>query len=296
MNAIANHSLFETETVEGLTFKPAGAVLGAEVSGVDLSQDLAPGEVAAIRGALNRYKVLIFRDQNISHDAHVRFGRYFGELEGHPVTQHVPGHPEILHIEAGEGLKLTDRILPILRAGNKWHTDVTFRDKPSFGGILRARTLPPLGGDTLFADTAAVYADLPDDVKERIGRLRAEHDILQSFGYRVSPEDRERLRAEFPPRAHPVVRTHPETGEKHLFVNHVFTTRILGVEEDESRSLLAYLLDRVKAPEYQLRVKWTPNAIVFWDNRATQHYAILDYWPNERVMERVTVAGTDKPF
>jgi len=296
MNAISRHSLFETEVVEGLTFTPVGSVLGAEVSGVDLRQDLEPGEVAAIRGALNRYKVLIFRDQDISHDRHVQFGRYFGDLEGHPVTKHVPGYPEILHIEAGEGLKLNERILPILRAGDKWHTDVTFREKPSFGGILRARTLPPLGGDTLFADTAAVYADLPDDVKERIGRLRAEHDILQSFGYRVSQEERERLSAQFPPRAHPVVRTHPETGEKHLFVNHVFTSRILGVEEDESRALLSYLLARVRSPEYHLRIRWTPNAIVFWDNRATQHYAVLDYWPHERVMERVTVAGTDRPF
>ncbi len=296
MNAITSQKRFETEVVEGLTFTPAGPVLGAEVIGVDLTQPLEPGAVAAIRGGLNRYKVLFFRDQDITHDQHITFGRHFGELEGHPVTATVPGHPEILHIEAWDGLKLSDRTLPILRPGNKWHTDVTFREKPSFGGILRARKLPPLGGDTLFADTAAVYADLPQDVKDRIGRLRAEHDILQSFGYRVSAERREELRGQFPPRAHPVVRTHPETGEKHLFVNHVFTTRILGLEEDEGRNLLAYLIERIKAPEYQIRFHWTPNAVVFWDNRATQHYAVLDYWPHERIVERVTVAGTDRPF
>lgn len=296
MNAITDKARFETEVVEGLTFIPAGPVLGAEVVGLDLREELSPGAVAAIRGGLNRYKVLFFRDQDISHDDHIRFGRYFGELEGHPVTATVPGHPEILHIEAADGLKLREDILPIVRPANKWHTDVTFREKPSFAGILRARTLPPQGGDTIFADTAAVYADLPADVKDKIARLRAEHDILQSFGYRVTEEKRRELAAQYPPRSHPVVRTHPETGEKHLFVNHVFTTRILGLDEEEGRDLLAYLVDRVKAPEYQVRFRWSPNAIVFWDNRSTQHYAVLDYWPEYRAVERVTVAGDDKPF
>lgn len=296
MTAIIDRTRFETEVVEGLTFTPLGPLLGAEVSGVDLTRPLEAGEVAAIRGGLNRYKVLVLRDQDISHADHVRFGRYFGELEGHPVTTTVPGFPEILHIEAADGLKLTDDLLPIVRPANKWHTDVTFREKPSFAGILRARTLPPRGGDTIFADTAAVYADLPPDLKDRLSRLKAEHDILQSYGYRVSASRRAELRRAFPPRAHPVVRTHPETGEKHLFVNHVFTTRILGLDEDESRQLLTYLTDRVKAPEYQVRLRWTPNAIVFWDNRATQHYAVLDYWPAYRAVERVTVAGHDRPF
>lgn len=296
MNAIVDRDRFETEVVEGLTFTPSGPVLGAEVSGLDLSQPLDPGAVAAIRGGLNRYKVLFFREQDISHEDHIRFGRYFGDLEGHPVTTTVPGHPEILHIEAGDGLKLTPEMAPLVRPANKWHADVTFREKPSFAGILRARTLPPLGGDTIFADTAAVYADLPADVKDRLSRLKAEHDILQSFGFRVSEAKREELARDFPPRCHPVVRTHPETGVKHLFVNPVFTTRILGLDEEESSQLLTYLTDRIKAPEYQIRFRWTPNAIVFWDNRATQHYAVLDYWPQARVVERVTVVGADRPF
>jgi len=296
MNAVVSQRTLSTEVAEGLTFAPAGPLLGAEVSGLDLTRPLSPDVVATIRGALTRYKVLVFRDQDVSHADHVRFGRYFGELEGHPVTTTVPGYPEILHIEAADGLKLTEETLPIARPANKWHTDVTFRERPSFAGVLRARKLPPLGGDTLFADTAAVYADLPPDVKVRIAKLKAEHDILQSFGWRVDEARRAQLRAEFPPRAHPVVRTHPETGEKHLFVNHVFTTRILGLPDDESRALLAYLVDRVKAPEYHLRLRWSPNAIVVWDNRATQHYAVLDYAPHERIVERVTVAGSDTPF
>lgn len=276
-------------------FTPLGPVLGAEVSGIDLRRPLDTSAVNDIKDALFRHKVLIFRNQDITHAEHIRFGRYFGELEGHPVTAHVPGHPEILHIEAGDGLKLTDKVLPFLRPANKWHTDVTFREKPSFAGILRARALPEIGGDTLFADTSAIYNDFPDDIKIRIENLDAEHDILQSFGWRITEDKRTQLRQEHPPQIHPVVRRHPVTGERHLFVNHVFTTRIVGLPEEESKELLAYLIDRVKTPEYQVRVRWSPNAITVWDNQATQHYAILDYWPAERVMERVTVAGTDRP-
>ena len=278
-----------------VSFVASGPVLGAEVVGIDLRQPLSAAEVHAIHAGLLRHKVLFFRDQDITHEQHVRFGRYFGDLEGHPVTATVPGFPEILHIEAADGLKITEVIHPIVRGANKWHTDVTFREKPSLAGILRMRTMPASGGDTLFADTAAVYADLPDDIKAKIESLDAEHDILQSFGYRVSAEKREELRRDYPPVAHPVVRRHPETGERHLFVNHVFTTGILGLEDQESKALLSYLTDRVKAPEYQVRFRWTPNAIGFWYNRATQHYAVLDYWPQPRVVERVTVQGTDRP-
>lgn len=295
MNAPVSISQDDAVDYAGLTVTPAGPVLGAEISGLDLTQELKPEIVAAIRAALLRHKVVFFRDQDISYEDHVRFGRYFGDLEGHPVTAHVPGFPEILHIEAADGMKLREEIVPIVRAANKWHTDVTFREAPSMGGVLRMRHMPPLGGDTLFADTAAIYRDLPRTLKDQLATLSAEHDIIQSYGYRVDETKRQELRAAYPPMVHPVVRTHPETGEKHLFVNKVFTTRILGLPEDEAKALLADLLDRVKAPEYQVRFRWTPNAIVFWDNRATQHYAILDYWPQERIVERVTIKG-DKPF
>ncbi|MBL8548991.1 MAG: TauD/TfdA family dioxygenase [Hyphomonadaceae bacterium] len=278
-----------------LSVIPVGPVLGAEISGVDLREALGAEAVGAIRAALLKHKVLFFRDQDISREDHVRFGRYFGELEGHPVTTHAEGFPEILVIEAADGMKLTKELLPIARPANKWHTDVTFREKPSLAGILRARNIPPIGGDTIFADTAAIYADLPDDMKSRIITLNAEHDIIKSYGYRVSEEKREQLHRDYPPVAHPIVRRHPETGENHLFVNSVFTTRILGLERNESDALLAYLFDRVKAPEYQVRFRWSPNAIAFWDNRATQHYGVLDYWPFERIVERVTVRGTDRP-
>jgi taurine dioxygenase len=295
MNAPVSISQDDAVDYAGLTVTPSGPVLGAEISGLDLTRDLKPEIVAAIRAALLRHKVVFFRDQDISYEDHVRFGRYFGDLEGHPVTAHVPGFPEILHIEAADGMKLREDIVPIVRAANKWHTDVTFREAPSMGGVLRMRHMPPLGGDTLFADTAAIYRDIPQKLKDQLETLTAEHDIIQSYGYRVDEAKRQELRAAYPPMVHPVVRTHPETGDKHLFVNKVFTTRILGLPEDEAKTLLAELLDRVKSPEYQVRFRWTPNAIVFWDNRATQHYAILDYWPQERIVERVTIKG-EKPF
>jgi taurine dioxygenase len=295
MNAHAPITAADAPDYAGLTVTPVSTVLGAEISGLDLRQALAPEVVAAIRAALLRHKVVFFRDQDISHEDHVRFGRYFGDLEGHPVTSHVPGFPEILHIEAADGMKLREEIVPLVRVANKWHTDVTFRAAPSMGGVLRMRDMPPLGGDTLFADTAAIYRDLPQALKDKLSTLTAEHDILQSYGYRVDQAKRDELRAAYPVMVHPVIRTHPETGDKHLFVNKVFTTRILGLPDDEAKTLLAELLDRVKTPEYQVRFRWTPNAIVFWDNRATQHYAILDYWPQERTVERVTIVG-DAPY
>jgi len=293
MDGTLTATLDESDALLSVT--PTGPLLGAEISGVDLAQPLNEATVAAIRAALLKYKVLFFRDQDISHQAHVRFGRYFGELEGHPVTKHVPGFPEILFIEAADGMKVTDATFPIARPANKWHTDVTFREIPSMGGILRMRTMPQYGGDTIFADTAAIYSDLPPDVKAKIDTLDAEHDIIRSYGYRVSPEKAAQLRKDFPLVTHPVVRRHPETGDKHLFVNHVFTARILGLPDDEAKDLLAYLLDRVKAPEYQMRFRWSENAIAFWDNRATQHYGVLDYWPHDRVVERVTVMDTSRP-
>jgi taurine dioxygenase len=279
----------------GLTVTPAGPVLGAEIGGVDLGRPLDPDTVAAIRAALLQYKVIFFRDQDISHEAHVAFGRHFGDLEGHPVLPTVPGHPLILDIQGIDGIQFTSDTIAAGRLSDKWHTDVTFRENPSMGGILRARVMPALGGDTLFADTAAIWRDLPDRVKDRIDGLKAEHDILQSFGGRVSDEKREELRVTTPPVAHPVARTHPETGEKALYVNRTFTSRILDVDEAESRELLRYLTGKVKQPEYQVRFHWSPNAIVFWDNRPTQHYAVLDYWPHHRVVERVTIVG-DRPF
>lgn len=283
--------IFDRALSLGIRIDPATPTLGAEISGLDLDRTLSNAEAELLRDAWLRFKVMFIRDQDISHESHLRLGKIFGALEGHPVLPHVEGYPEILRIEGVEGLKLTPETVAGFQAYNKWHTDVTFREQPSITSILRARILPPLGGDTMWADTAAAYAGLPQAVKDQIENLDAEHDILKGFGDRVSDERRAELQQNFPAVRHPVVRVHPETGEKILYVNFTFTTRILGLPEDESDRLLHFLSDRIKVPEYHVRFRWSPNAIGLWDNRSTQHYAVGDYWPLQRVLERVTVSG-----
>jgi len=275
----------------GIGIAPSTPTIGAEISGIDLGQPLADSVAEIVRDAWLHHKVIFFRDQDLDYASHIRLGRLFGELEGHPVIPHVEGHPEILLIKGVEGVQLTAETVAPFKAYNKWHTDVTFRERPSIASVLRARLLPDLGGDTIWANTAAAYEGLPQPVKDRIANLNAEHDIIASFGGRVTEEKRAQLARDFPAVSHPVVRTHPKTGEKILYVNYTFTTRILGIPEEESKELLRLLFDRIKVPEYQVRFRWTPNAIGIWDNRSTQHYAVGDYWPADRVLERVTVSG-----
>ena len=177
---------------------------------------------------------------------------------------------------------------------NIWHSDVSWREVPSLGSVLRARAVPEVGGDTLWSDMEAAYQGLPDDLKERIDGLRAIHDFSQSFGFGLTPEQLEESRKKFPPAEHPVVRTHPRTGRKSIYVNGIFTSHVVGMEPEESDALLRRLFQEARVPEYQCRFRWEPNSIAFWDNRAVQHYASSDYWPQKRVMERVTVIG-DRP-
>lgn len=275
----------------GLEVIPCGPVLGAEVAGFRASDPVAADVAAALRSLLVRYKVLFFRDLDLTHAQHLALGRVWGPLEGHPVISHVPGYPEILDIRGSEGRVEDSESDRRFRRLDKWHTDVTFRDRPSMGAVLRARVLPPIGGDTLWADATAAYEGLPDETKARIAGLTATHDLLFDFGDRISPERRAAIAAEFPPQHHPVVRMHPETGAPTLFVNASFTRCIDGLSDAESRILLRDLLDQFKVPEYQVRFSWTTNAVAVWDNRATQHYPIADYWPSMRRMERVTIAG-----
>ena len=275
----------------GLTVAPCSPVLGAEVTGLDVEHVALPRIAAALRALLLRYKVLFFRDLDLTHEQHLALGRVWGELEGHPVINHVPGYPEILDIRGAEGRVEDAEGDRRFRALDKWHSDVTFRAAPSMGAVLRARELPAIGGDTLWVDAAAGFDGLSDAVQAKIAGRTATHDLLFDFADRVSPERRAALAAEFPPQHHPIVRTHPETGARTLFVNASFTRRIDGLADDESAALLAHLLDQFKVPEYQVRFRWTPNAVAVWDNRATQHYPVADYWPARRRMERVTIVG-----
>ncbi|MES2034051.1 MAG: TauD/TfdA family dioxygenase [Pseudomonadota bacterium] len=276
--------------IEAVTLLPMTPTIGAEVEGVDLSKPLAAGTVAAIRQALLDWKVLFFRSQDITTDQHLAFARNFGDLEVHPFAPHKPDYPEVLAITHDDKSRGRE---------NTWHSDVTWRTEPSLGSILRAIEIPPVGGDTLFADMYAAYDGLSDEVKARIEGAVAVHDFAH---FRVAMKKRgltddqiAAFNAKYPMVEHPVVRTHPETGRKAIYVNAAFTQHIVGMEKPESDALLAHLYAQVAIPEYQCRFRWEANAIAFWDNRASQHYAASDYFPAVRRMERVTVIG-DRPY
>jgi taurine dioxygenase len=275
---------------DGLSIAPLSPTIGAEVSGIDMAQPLSSEQQQTLYQALLTWKVVFFRDQEISREQHLEFSRNFGELEVHPFAPHADGYPEILALSHDAE-----------RPGqeNTWHSDVTWRLEPSLGSILRCHSCPEVGGDTLFADMYAAYEGLPADIRRKIDGLVAVHDF-QGFRSRlrkkgVSEERIEAFKREYPNPEHPVVRTHPDTGRNTIYVNAAFTSHIVGMEKDDSDRLLQYLYSQAATPEYQCRFRWRPNSVAFWDNRACQHYAASDYWPQERRMDRVTIIG-DKPF
>ncbi|RKE39606.1 taurine dioxygenase [Paraburkholderia sp. BL23I1N1] len=273
--------------------------IGAEVVDVKLADAIHDdGLFAEIRANLLKHRVLFLRDQDITCAEHVAFARRFGELEDHPVAGSDPEHPGLVRI-----YKSPDR--PNDRYENSWHSDATWREAPPFGAVLRCVECPPVGGDTMWANMVLAYENLPVHVKEQIADLRARHSIEASFGAAMPIEKRHALKAQYPDAEHPVVRTHPETSEKVLFVN-AFTTHFsnyhtparvrFGQDANPGASdLLRYLISQAYIPEYQVRWRWKPNSIAIWDNRSTQHYAVMDYAPCHRKMERAGIVG-DKPY
>ena len=284
------NQLVRSLEIEDLNILPMTPTIGAEVEGIDLSRPLDARTVSALRRALLDWKVLFFRDQDITTDQHLAFARNFGDLEVHPFAPQKPGYPEVLAITHDANSRGKE---------NTWHSDVTWRLEPSLGSILRALEIPPVGGDTLFADMYAAYDGLKDEVKAKVEGKVAVHDFVNfRKGMRkrgVSEEEIAAFDRQYPTVEHPVIRTHPETGRKAIYVNAGFTQHIVGMEKAESDALLAHLYAQAAIPEYQCRFRWTPNAIAFWDNRASQHYAASDYFPAVRRMERVTVVG-DRPY
>ena len=273
--------------------------IGAEISGIDLAEAARNDDLfGEIRAALIEHKVLFLRDQDIARADHVAFASRFGALEDHPVVGSDPDHPGLVQI-------YKDESSPPDHYENSWHCDATWRDAPPMGAVLRCVACPPVGGDTMWANMAKAYADLPDYVKDIIAPLKARHSIEASFGAAMGEEQRHALKALYPDAEHPVVRTHPETGEKILFVN-AFTTHFTNFHTPANvrygqdyapaaANLLQYLLSRAAIPEYQVRWRWQPNSVAIWDNRSTQHYAVMDYAPTVRRMERAGIIG-DKPF
>jgi taurine dioxygenase len=266
--------------------EPLTPTIGAEIGGVDMREPASDELLHQLRAALLEWKVIFFRDQDVTREQHIAFARRFGELEVHPLTPADQEHQEILRIVHDEKHR---------GAENAWHSDVTWRPEPSLGSILRAIEVPPVGGDTLFSDMYAAYAGLDEQMQRRICELTAEHDFLHTFGRLFPVERHAAIREEHPVQEHPVVRTHPETGRRGLYVNVAFTRAIRGLPKQESDELLRRLWAQAAIPEYQCRFRWRRNSVAFWDNRACQHYATSDYWPARRAMERVTICG-DRPY
>jgi taurine dioxygenase len=263
-----------------------GKHLGAEIHGLDLRNEMSPETLAAFEAALIAHKVLVLRDQPLTTAQHVALSRRLGELEVHPMRPQGE-FPEVLVLD-------NHKDNPVLST-DVWHSDTTFRKNPTKYTILRCQIMPKVGGDTLWADMTAAHDGLSDTFKTMISGLRAVHDF-QNFRvlFSRSEEDQAKLRRMeemFPNPSHPVVRTHPVSGRKAIYVNPQFTLRIEGLNPDESRALLAVLFAQAHVPEYQFRLRWQPDTIVFWDNITTQHYAANDYYPQRRRMERTAVVG-----
>ena len=266
--------------------------IGAEISDIRIDS-LEQSEVDEIKEAWLAHKVLVFRNQPISVEAHIAFGKHFGELEIHPFADNLDDYPEIIVLEAGG-----DSPRQNYNAAQDWHIDVSFREKPPMGSILRGKSIPEHGGDTHFANAAAAYERLDSNLKSRVDDLFAVNDYTKMFGPSTrfnSDESHEENKTKFPPVLHPVIRTHPETGLRSIFTNNFFTSHIDGLHREESEYLLAKLAEAVRDEELHFSVQWQPETFVMWDNRCVQHVATDDFLPLYRRMERVTIAG-DRPF
>lgn len=285
--------------LSAIRVEPLTCTIGAEILNVNIGEAARDDEILGeIRALLLKHKVVFFRDQDVSQADHVAFARRFGELEDHPVAGSDPDHPGLVRIYKSPES-------PADRYENAWHTDATWRERPPFGCVLRCVECPEVGGDTMWVNMAAAHDRLPEHIKEQIAGLRARHSIEATFGAAMPAEKRLALKAQFPDAEHPVVRTHPETGEKVLFVN-AFTTHFTNFHTAENvrfgqdyspgaSQLLNYLISQAFVPEFQVRWRWKPNSVAFWDNRSTQHYAVMDYPPCHRKMERAGIIG-DLPY
>jgi taurine dioxygenase len=259
--------------------------IGAEIEGVDLSLPLDDQQFQQIHQALLEHLVIFFRDQDLSPDQHKALGRRFGRLHIHPAPMGLlEGHPEMIVVKADAN---SQRI-----AGEQWHSDVSCDEETPMASILHLRQVPPAGGDTLFANMYAVYESLSEPMRNFVANLTAIHDGARNYEGRAPASNRS---AVFPRAEHPVVRTHPETGRNALFVNRMFTTRIVQLKKGESDIILDMLFREIENPEFQCRFQWRPNSVALWDNRCTQHLALWDYYPHLRYGHRVTIAG-DRPF
>jgi taurine dioxygenase len=268
--------------------RPLGRALGAVISGIDLALELPRAQIVDLTQLLLEHQVLFFRDQPLTPEQQANFAARFGTLHIHPIYPVLPDLPEIMLIDTHPGF---------LPDNDNWHTDVTFSQTPPTAGVLAAKRLPRTGGDTLWSSNSAAFEALSEPLRQMLEGLTATHSVAKSFpaerwaGDPAFKERYERAVAKHPPVTHPVVRTHPATGRKGLFVNEGFTTHINELNALESRALLAFLFAHAARPEFTVRWNWRVDDVAFWDNRVTQHYAIADYLPERRTMYRATVNG-----
>jgi len=280
--ALQQHTHQQSHSSQSLHVTRLEPTIGAEISGIDLSQPITPALRDELRALLLEHKVIFFRDQDIDTAQQIAFAREFGELYVHPTTQqNDPSKPQAHLIQAQDERKLYGP-----RTSGRWHTDTSWLLQPTLGAILRAVDLPDVGGDTLWADTGAVYRALPEELREEIDTLQVVHDFKKSLDL---------VGFDYPILAHPLVRTHPETGEDGLFINFSQNPSVIGWTPERSKQLIDRLLQEFSKPEHQVRFKWRKHSIAFWDNRSTLHYPVYNYGDYPRRMERVLIAYDDIP-
>lgn len=271
---------------------PVGGAIGAEVSGVDLSQKLTDEQASNVRDALLHYMVIFFRDQTLTPAQHVQFAKIFGEVQMGGTIPRLEEQPEVKKQEYTAQSQVTGDV--------NMHSDDTFFEIPSRCSILYGLKMPAAGGDTIWVNCEAAYDALSQPMKDLIEPLRAVHDLSANFGNVApgmeDPQLKVTLREKYPPVEHPVVRTHPETGRKCIYVNEMVTSRIVGLEPDESETILQFLIAHLKKQQFQCRLHWTDGTVAVWDNRATQHMVIPDFQPSYRLNHRVAIKDDQRPF
>ena len=278
----------EAKTFKHIVAKPFAPNLGAEITGVDLSQEISEAEFSEIEAAFLAYQVLFFKDQKeIPPQVHIDLGKRFGPLHSHPAAPTMAGYPEIFEIHATRHSKVAN--------GEFWHSDVSCDEEPPLGTMLQIHILPPCGGDTMFSNMYAAYDALSDAMKTFLDGLSATHASEHIYRGRYADRGQKDSDIAFPSASHPVVRTHPQTGRKALFVNRTFPAQINELSEEESSAVLKMLFEHAESIQFQIRFRWSKNDMAFWDNRCCMHRAIWDYWPEERKGRRVTIKG-DRPL
>ena len=269
-----------------ITVKPFAPNLGAIITGIDLSNSISDTEVRIIKDAFHKFQVLFFQNQSeILPQNHIVLGQYFGDLHIHPAAPKMKNYPEIFEIN-------TDKNSKIANGAEDFHSDVSCDIEPPLGTMLQLHVLPECGGDTMFANMYLAYEALSKPMQVFLGGLKAFHESEHFYKGRYQNKNEVDMNKEYPSAIHPIIRTHPETEKKAIYVNKFFTTRIEGLADQESKLILDYLFTHIEKTEFQIRYKWNKNDMAFWDNRCTIHKALWDYFPNERKGRRVTIKGS----